>query len=83
MMVATSCRGIAIDEFARTIADIAQALESPKDADGSSSHAAKTRGLGLGLYIVERIVAAHGGTVSARSDAAEGTRFSVKLPRTA
>ncbi len=36
---------------------------------------------GLGLYIVERIVAAHGGTVSVRSTATDGTTFTVRLPR--
>ena len=36
---------------------------------------------GLGLYIVERIVAAHGGGVSVRSSAVEGTTFTIRLPR--
>jgi signal transduction histidine kinase len=36
--------------------------------------------LGLGLYIVEQIVQAHSGTVTARSDGA-GTEFVVCLPR--
>jgi sigma-B regulation protein RsbU (phosphoserine phosphatase) len=36
---------------------------------------------GLGLYIVERIVAAHGGVVSLRSTPAEGTTFTIRLPR--
>jgi signal transduction histidine kinase len=36
---------------------------------------------GLGLYIVDRIVAAHGGTVSVRSSAADGTTFTIRLPR--
>jgi sigma-B regulation protein RsbU (phosphoserine phosphatase) len=36
---------------------------------------------GLGLYIVERIVAAHGGAVSLRSTPAEGTKFTIRLPR--
>jgi tRNA-binding EMAP/Myf-like protein len=36
---------------------------------------------GLGLYIVDRIVAAHGGTVSVASSAADGTTFTVRLPR--
>ncbi|MFP2932444.1 sensor histidine kinase [Pyxidicoccus sp. 3LG] len=38
-------------------------------------------GLGLGLFIVREIVAAHGGRVSARSSEAEGTVFTAVLPR--
>jgi signal transduction histidine kinase len=41
------------------------------------------RHLGLGLYIVEKIVDAHGGTIDVRSSQAEGTTFSVSLPRNA
>jgi signal transduction histidine kinase len=37
-------------------------------------------GLGLGLFIAERIVAAHGGRISVRSNAEEGTIFSVMMP---
>jgi len=43
--------------------------------------AADRRHQGLGLYIVERIVAAHGGTVSVRSTDADGTTFTIRLPR--
>jgi PAS domain S-box-containing protein len=39
-------------------------------------------GLGLGLYIVEQIATAHGGSVEARSTREEGTVFTVRLPRT-
>jgi signal transduction histidine kinase len=38
-------------------------------------------GLGLGLYIVQQVVRAHGGTVEVRSTAREGTCFTVRLPR--
>lgn len=38
-------------------------------------------GLGLGLYIASEIAKAHGGSIDARSDAAE-TVFTVRLPRT-
>jgi phosphoserine phosphatase RsbU/P len=41
------------------------------------------RGLGLGLYIVQQIVTAHGGTVAVESSAALGTTFIVRLPRRA
>ena len=44
---------------------------------GSSAHG----GLGLGLYIVQQFVRAHGGTVAARSSAQTGTIFEVRLPR--
>jgi signal transduction histidine kinase len=37
--------------------------------------------VGLGLYIVRHLVLAHGGTVDVHSTAAEGTTFTVRLPR--
>jgi signal transduction histidine kinase len=37
--------------------------------------------LGLGLYITERIVSAHGGTVGVESVEAKGTTFTIHLPR--
>ena len=42
---------------------------------------AASAGLGLGLYIVERIVHAHGGAIDVRSTEADGTTFTVRLPR--
>jgi PAS domain S-box-containing protein len=38
-------------------------------------------GLGLGLYIVKRIVEAHGGTIRVDSRAGQGATFSVELPQ--
>jgi len=37
-------------------------------------------GLGLGLYIAREIVAAHGGTIEARSTVGEGTTMVIRLP---
>ena len=48
---------------------------------GGRTGASDRRHHGLGLYIVERIVAAHDGSVSVRSSEAEGTTFSIRLPR--
>jgi sigma-B regulation protein RsbU (phosphoserine phosphatase) len=39
-----------------------------------------SRSVGLGLYIVHEIVAAHGGTVDVRSSREEGTTFTVRIP---
>lgn len=41
------------------------------------------RGLGLGLYVVHRLVAAHSGTVTVESSAERGTSFTMELPRRA
>jgi signal transduction histidine kinase len=38
-------------------------------------------GLGLGLFIVDQIVSAHGGTITVSSSQEEGTIFLVRLPR--
>jgi signal transduction histidine kinase len=42
-----------------------------------------TAGLGLGLYIVEQIVEAQGGSIEVRSKDGDGTVFTVRLPRRA
>jgi signal transduction histidine kinase len=42
---------------------------------------ARKGGLGLGLYIAERIVVAHGGSVHAESAPGQGATFVVELPR--
>jgi PAS domain S-box-containing protein len=42
--------------------------------------AAKSRGLGLGLFIVQQIVEAHGGAITVRSEG-DQTAFTVRLPR--
>lgn len=48
---------------------------------GTEHGRGKQKGLGLGLYIVQEIVRAHGGRVEARSSAQEGTTFRVRWPK--
>lgn len=48
---------------------------------GSERPPGGERGMGLGLYIVQQIVLAHGGAIAVESSAEEGTRFWVDLPR--
>jgi signal transduction histidine kinase len=45
--------------------------------------AAPSSNLGLGLYITERIVAAHGGTIRVESSDERGTTFTIRLPKRA
>ncbi|WP_395815223.1 ATP-binding protein [Archangium minus] len=48
---------------------------------GASEMDPSTRSVGLGLFIVDHIVRAHGGTIDVKSSEAEGTTFRVRLPR--
>lgn len=47
----------------------------------SGPHSSGQGGLGLGLYIVNEFVKAHGGSVKARSTAESGTHIELALPR--
>jgi signal transduction histidine kinase len=47
---------------------------------GKNEKAGKVKGLGLGLYIVKRIVESHEGTVEAESYPGEGTSIIIQLP---
>jgi PAS domain S-box-containing protein len=64
-------RGIGIDP-----ADQPQIFERFERAVSSRNYG----GLGLGLYIVKRIVEAHGGTIHVESKPGEGAAFAVELP---
>jgi two-component system, sensor histidine kinase and response regulator len=48
---------------------------------GNHENRARKDGLGLGLFIVHQIVAAHRGKVEVESSEAEGTTFRVELPK--
>lgn len=61
--------------------ELLPSLFDPFTQGGAARHRAVGGGLGLGLYIVDQIARAHGGRVEARSTAAEGTTFTLTLPR--
>ena len=44
-------------------------------------HTTKAYGTGLGLYVVQEIIAAHGGTLAVQSAPGRGTTFTITLPR--
>ncbi|CAN5201660.1 HAMP domain-containing sensor histidine kinase [soil metagenome] len=55
-------------------------LRGAAPVEGTSPRKAQ-EGLGLGLYIAERIVRAHGGSITAKSSEVHGNTFTVCLPR--
>jgi signal transduction histidine kinase len=70
-------RGMAIPrDHLDTIFD----LRGPAPAEGGSTESPR-EGLGLGLYIAERIVRAHGGSITAKSSEVHGNTFTLCLPR--
>ncbi len=63
--------------------DLMQVLFEPFRRGSISRDASNSRGLGLGLYIVQQIVNAHGGAIAVESTCERGTTFTVRLPRAA
>jgi signal transduction histidine kinase len=61
--------------------DLLRVLFDPFRQGRHSQRRSPGGGLGLGLYIVDHIVRNHKGKISACSNAAEGTTFTVMLPR--
>jgi signal transduction histidine kinase len=50
---------------------------------GGSPRREKSQGLGLGLFISEQILKAHGGSLHVETSEEKGTTFSARLPRDA
>ncbi|HWE23455.1 MAG TPA: MEDS domain-containing protein [Myxococcales bacterium] len=50
---------------------------------GSNHKHERSSGLGLGLFISQQIVRAHGGNIEVSSSEEDGTRFLIRLPRNA
>jgi two-component system, sensor histidine kinase len=71
--IAVSDTGIGIAD--RDLPRLFKEFEQIKTETGS-----KPEGTGLGLALTRRLVALHGGTVSAQSRAGEGSTFTVRLP---
>lgn len=62
-------------------ADLAGIFSPLKRLRSAETPSGATSSLGLGLYIVERIVTAHGGSIDVKSSHDGGTSFTVHLPR--
>jgi signal transduction histidine kinase len=45
-----------------------------------TTKATAEKGTGLGLYVIKKIIEAHGGTIQMRSKYGEGTTFTIELP---
>ena len=52
-----------------------------REAAGNTAASGPSGSLGLGLYIAERIISAHRGTIEVESSDERGTTFTVRLPR--
>jgi signal transduction histidine kinase len=62
-------------------ADLDMLFSPFKRFQSDTAPASDATNLGLGLYIVERIIHAHGGTIEVRSSNEAGTLFTIRLPR--
>lgn len=61
--------------------EIPHLFEKFKRPTGGSEKAPASSGLGLGLYIVQRVLSDHGRVIEVKSEPGRGTEFSFELPR--
>jgi signal transduction histidine kinase len=82
IVVAVNNRGttIAVDKVARIFHPMVR-IAADANANSVESDYTERTSLGIGLYISREIVHAHGGEVSVASNAADGTTFTVTMPR--
>lgn len=59
------------------------AIFEPMVRLGAAPEGGRSKSLGLGLFVAEQIVLAHGGVIAVTSSRSGGTTFSVRLPRAA
>ena len=62
-------------------AELLPTLFDPFRRAAGARRTEKSRGLGLGLFVVEQVVQAHGGRIEVSSSPEEGTSFRLSLPR--
>jgi len=74
VVISVHNHGLVIPE--EQLAQLFDAMAPTPDDERRGNHH-----LGLGLYIVHSIIAAHGGTVHVVSSSDEGTTFTLRLPR--
>ncbi len=74
VVISVHNHGLVIPE--EQLARIFDAMAPTPDDEARGNHH-----LGLGLYIVQSIIAAHGGAIQVDSSSDEGTTFTLRLPR--
>lgn len=72
---------ISVHNFGKTISqeELAEIFKFSNRGSEASRHSAE--GWGIGLYLVDSVARAHGGTIGVESDQLKGTEFELRVPR--